>query len=61
MSNTLKALVEQLVNGGDTSPPAELVPAAEAIELDSEQAWSEFQDSQIAYEKSFPGNPLDAS
>lgn len=53
MRNTLKALVEEMVNGGDVTPPAELLPTADAIELDSDEAWSDFQDSQMAFEKSF--------
>jgi hypothetical protein len=53
MPNTLKTLVEELVNGGDLQVPAEVLPTPEAVELDSEEAWNDFQDSQIAFEKSF--------
>lgn len=53
MGNDLKTLVEQLVNDSDSSRPAQVVPASEVIESDSDEAWNDFQDSQVAYEKSF--------
>lgn len=53
MSIDLETLVEELVRSGDTKPLAEVVPVAEAVELDTEEAWNDFQDSKVAYEKSF--------
>ncbi len=58
MGNDLKALVEQLVRDGDAALPAQVVPASEVIESDSEEAWNDFQDSQLAYEKAFQKSQL---
>jgi hypothetical protein len=35
-----------------------LLPAADAVELDSEEAWSDFQNSQMAYDQSFRDSQL---
>lgn len=53
MGNDLKSLVEALVREGDAPPAAPPLPAAEVIESNSEEAWNDFQDSQLAYEKAF--------
>lgn len=64
MSTDLKKLVEELITGGDEIPPADALPEGglpipEVIESDSEEAWNDFQDSQIAYDKSFLDSQLD--
>ncbi len=53
MGNDLKSLVEELVRDDGLPPPALPLPATEVIESDSEEAWNDFQDSQLAYEKAF--------
>jgi hypothetical protein len=53
MGNDLKSLVEELVQNGGTSAAAPELPAAEVVESDSEEAWNDFQDSQVAYEKAY--------
>jgi len=54
MDKDLKMLLAELVEG-DTfvPPPASAIPAPEATESNSEEAWNDFQDSQLAYEKTF--------
>lgn len=54
MDKDLKALVEELVKGsepGEQAVPA--LPVPEVIESDTEEAWNDFQDSQIAFERDF--------
>lgn len=51
MGNDLKSLVEELVRDGIA--PAPQLPAAEVTESNSEEAWNDFQDSQLAYEKAY--------
>ena len=54
MGNDLKKLVEILVSGKDPDVLAGAVgPATEVVESDSEEAWNDFQDSQLAFEKTF--------
>jgi hypothetical protein len=53
MGNDLKSLVEELVREGDALPPVAQLPDTEVIESDSEEAWNDFQDSQLAYEKAY--------
>lgn len=54
MDKDLKALVEQLVAGGtDTPQPVAKLPVPEVSESDSEEAWNDFQDSQIAFDRDF--------
>ena len=54
MDKDLKALVEQLVKGSDaTEPKAAALPVPEVSESDTEEAWNDFQDSQIAFERDF--------
>ncbi len=53
MEPTLKALLEELVAVCVDEAQEAPLPAADMVELDSEEAWSDFQYSQIAYEKSF--------
>jgi len=54
MENDLKALVAELVMG-DTQmqQPTSKLPQPEVIESDSEEAWNDFQDSQLAFEQAF--------
>jgi hypothetical protein len=57
MGNDLKKLVEILVSGDDSDVlPGALGPATEVVESDSEEAWNDFQDSQLAFEKAFPSS-----
>jgi len=54
MDKDLKALVEQLVKGSDT--PEQRVselPVPEVSESNTEEAWNDFQDSKIAFERDF--------
>lgn len=54
MDKDLKALVEELVKGDEA--PVQVVPklpVPEVVESDSEEAWNDFQDSQIAFERDF--------
>ena len=55
MDKDLKTLLEELVRSGDAPPvqPAPALPVPEAIESDSEEAWNDFQDSQIAFNRDF--------
>lgn len=53
MEPNLKTLLEELVADSSEAPPEPALPTADVVELDSEEAWSDFQDSQIAYEKAF--------
>jgi hypothetical protein len=53
MGNELEALVAKLVCEGDSILPQQQLNATEVIESDSEEAWNDFQDSQMAYEKAF--------
>jgi hypothetical protein len=55
MDKDLKTLLEELVRSADAPPvqPAPVLPVPEAIESDSEEAWNDFQDSQIAFNRDF--------
>ena len=54
METNLKTLLEELVaDSTEESAPEAALPTADVLELDSEEAWNDFQDSQIAYEKAF--------
>lgn len=54
MDKDLKALVEELVKGNETPVQAvPKLPVPEVSESDSEEAWNDFQDSQIAFERDF--------
>lgn len=53
MGNDLKSLVEELVRDGVAPVPTQPLPAAEVTESNSEEAWNDFQDSQLAYEKAY--------
>jgi hypothetical protein len=54
MGNDLKRLVEILVSDEGTGlPELAMVPGTEVVESDSEEAWNDFQDSQLAFEKAF--------
>jgi hypothetical protein len=53
MGNDLKSLVEELVRDGIAPAPVPQLPAAEVTESNSEEAWNDFQDSQLAYEKAY--------
>jgi hypothetical protein len=54
MDKDLKDLLEELVRSGDAPlQPETVLPAPEAIESDTEEAWNDFQDSQIAFDRGF--------
>ena len=56
MDKDLKALLEELVRSGDEPAPVQAAPALpvpEVVESDSEEAWNDFQDSQIAFDRDF--------
>lgn len=59
MENDLKALVQELVLGeAHLLQPTATLPQPEVIESDSEEAWNDFQDSQIAFEQAFQDSKL---
>jgi hypothetical protein len=49
----LIASVEALFRVEEVDIPVEVIPAPTAVESDSEEAWRDFQDSQLAFERSF--------
>jgi hypothetical protein len=50
MDKDLKALVA----GDEAAPPAVAkLPVPDVLESDSEEAWNDFQDSQIAFDRDF--------
>lgn len=53
MGNDLKKLLEKLVEEGDPDFVGSVAPSTEVVESNSEEAWNDFQDSQIAFEKAF--------
>lgn len=54
MDKDLKALVEDLVKGNDAPhQPAPALPIPDVSESDTEEAWNDFQDSQIAFDKAY--------
>lgn len=54
MDKDLKALVEELVKGSESTEQAvPALPVPDVVESDTEEAWNDFQDSQIAFERDF--------
>ena len=58
MHTDLKSLIEALVMDGNLHLPDALLPSTNVVELDSEQAWADFQDSQLASDQTrLPSGP----
>lgn len=53
MGNDLKTLLEALVREGDADIAGVALTDTEVIVSDTEEAWNDFQDSQVAFEKAF--------
>lgn len=53
MDKELIASVEALFRIEEVDIPVEVIPAPTAVESDSEEAWQDFQNSQMAFERSF--------
>ena len=54
MDKDLKTLVEELVKGNEaTLQTVPKLPVPDVTESDSEEAWNDFQDSQIAFDRDF--------
>ena len=59
MNKDLKTLLAELVADDPADQPVDAaVPAPEATELNSEEAWNDFQNSQLAYDQAFHKSKL---
>ena len=59
MDKDLKALLAELVEGEvPAQKPASVLPTPEVLESDSEEAWNDFQNSQLAYDEAFHKSKL---
>lgn len=53
MTDNFNSLIGMLVRGGQANQGCAPIPAPEAVESNTDEAWQAFQDSQMSYEMEY--------
>jgi hypothetical protein len=53
MVDNFNVLIGMLVSGGQTNAPCRRIPVPVAVESNTEEAWKDFQDSQMSYDMEY--------